>query len=326
MTTLIYKGKELDSKWLDGGNVEREIIEEIRNNYYKTTKNEAIKQLQKILLDGGVKQDKVFKYYFEKIANDTLVKFSKWTINELLQSDELVSLFVKKSMSNDKVFTSSDVTDNFRTSIRLSGKGYARAVTQFPLKENIRLINENNIHGGIVGDMACGWGTRMIAAATTGNNYIGFEVNEPLIDKLNELGNDIQTIIPDFKFKIFEHGSEIKENSLVNKIDFILTSPPYFDLEAYTQNGDEVYSQSYEDFKNDFLYPMTVNGFSYLKDNGSFLINIKDSKEAPSMTDIVNYVDKYGLKTEKNYLKNIKRTSSKGGFTDSDEDVLVIKK
>lgn len=77
MTTLIYKGKELDSKWLDGGNVEREIIEEIRNNYYKTTKNEAIKQLQKILLDGGVKQDKVFKYYFEKIANDTLVKFSK---------------------------------------------------------------------------------------------------------------------------------------------------------------------------------------------------------------------------------------------------------
>lgn len=321
MGTISYLGQELESKWLDIP-VEQSMINEVRNNFYKTTKEQAIEQLKKIF-NGGVKQDKIFKYYFEDIANDSLVKHSKWTINQLLNSDDLIGLFINKTLSNKKVFASDDLTNNFRTALRLGGKGYARPVTQFPLKENIRLINVTN---GIVGDMACGWGTRMIASAVTGNNYIGFEVNEPLIDKLYELGHDIQTIKPDFKFKIYTHGSEFLEKELINKVDFIITSPPYFDQEQYTQKGDEVYSNSYEDFKNDFLFPLVVNGFKYLKPGSQFMINIKDEKGSPSMTDIKEYANKYGLSTSLDSLKNIKRTLSNGGFLNADEDILVINK
>lgn len=302
--------------------MESNLLSEVRNNWYKTSKEEAIKQLEKILLNNGVKQDKIFKYYFEKIANDSLVEYSKWTVNELLQSDELLSMFIRKSQSNDKVFTSSDLTQNVRTAIRLGGKGYARPVTQFPLKENIRLINVKN---SIVGDMACGWGTRMIAAAATGNNYIGFEVNEPLIEKLNELGNDIKNILPGFNFKIFGHGSEVVEHKVIGKLGQIITSPPYFDLEQYTQHGDEVYSQSYSNFLNSFLLPVVDNALSYVS-HGDVLINIKDTKSSSSMTDIVKYVSDKHLNYEFGELKNIQRTLSNGTHLNNNEDILIIHK
>ena len=323
MGKLVYLGKELESHWLDSGVADISELNEVRTNYYKTTKQQALKQLNKILTDGGVKQDKIFKYYFEKIANDTLVDFSKWTINEMLASDELLSLFINKSKSNDKVFTSSDLTNNVRTAIRLGGKGYARPVTQFPLKENKRFIN---ITGKIIGDMASGWGTRMIAAASTGNNYVGFEVNPPLIEKLNELGHDIQSILPNFKFKIIAHGSEILYNELVGHVSQIITSPPYFDLESYTQNGDEVYAGTYNAFRDKFLYPMTENALKYLKNGGELYINIKDSKKASSMTDLKQYAKSHNLNTKLGSLKNISRTLSNGSHLNGDEDVLIIKK
>lgn len=323
MREIEYLGQTLQSKWLEGSVVTQGDLDEVRANFYKTTKEQALKQLKKVLLDGGVMQDKIYKYYFEKIANDTLVERAKWTINQLLASDEILGVFIRKARSNPKVFTSKDLTTNVRTAIRLGGKGYARAVTQFPLKENIRLIN---IIGECVADMACGWGTRMIAAAATGNGYAGFEVNHPLVEKLNELGHDIQTILPNFKFVIFEHGSEILQSNMVGKIGQIITSPPYFNLEEYTQNGDEVYSGSYEHFKKDFLIPMFENAYAYLRPGGSVLINLKDTNSSTSMTDITQFALDKGLHIEHGELKNIQRTKYDGTHINNDEDVLIVYK
>lgn len=323
MKEIEYLGQTLQSKWLEGDIVTQADLDEVRNNFYKTTKEQALKQLKKILLDGGVMQDKIYKYYFEKIANDTLVEHAKWTINQLLASDEILAMFIRKARSNPKVFSSKDLTSNVRTAIRLGGKGYARAVTQFPLKENIRMID---VSGECIGDMACGWGTRMLAAAVTRNGYAGFEVNPPLIKKLNELGHDIQTILPDFKFVIFEHGSEILQENMVGKIAQIITSPPYFDLEAYTQNGDEVYSSSYKHFRDSFLLPMFNNAYLYLKNGGSVLINLKDTSSSTSMTDITQYAIKNNLYVEHGELKNIQRTKYDGSHINNDEDVLIVYK
>lgn len=316
MPTITHKGKTITTKW--EYKATQEELNEVRQGWYSTNHEQAVAQIEKALA-GGLKQDKIYKYYFERIANDTVVQGAKWSINEMLESDELLSMFIEKSRSNTKVFTSDDLTTNVRTAVSLGGKGYARGVTQFPLKENVRLIKGKN---GLIVDMVCGWGTRMLSAAITDNNYVGFEVNEPLIEKLNELGNDIKKFKPDFVFSIRSQDSAIFEPRLFDKCDQIITSPPYFDVEVYEQRTDTVYAGTYADFYAQFLKPMIDNAINYTKTGGQVMVNIKDYPDKPMMSDIVN---EWGnLNTEKEHLANIGRTLSSGKFHDGDEDILVI--
>lgn len=321
-----HLGKTMKSVSFDGI-VNNDIVKEIREGYYKEDKELAIDQLKSVLTSGKSKTNNIYAYYFERVANDTKMTPDKWTINEALASDELIQLFYNRTFKNDKMYPDkSKVVPNFRTAIRLGGKGICRKPTQFPIKVMRELLEDYTKPGDLYYDPCCGWGMRMLVSAEKGVRYIGNDVNMDLIAKLNEFGKDINTI-KDFKYGIIPQGSEIFIPSLENNVDFIFTSPPYFNLEQYGGDQQLTKKLDYVGWLRNFIVPLLQNCMRYIKDDKYILINIKDITGYPIYTDTKNIGVALGLElVQERDLKQTNRTHSQTKHGDSSEKIMVFKR
>lgn len=321
-----HNGKQINTSHFDGG-LNTEIINEIRKNFYKEDKSLAIENLEKVLIKHQSKTTNLYRYYFERIANDTVVGTAKWSINEALECDALVQVMYNKTQINDKVFTSNDNIANFKKAIDLSGKGYFKKPTQFPIKVMRSLLDEFTQEGDIYYDPCCGWGMRMLCAAEKGLHYVGNDVNYDLLVKLKEMKEDIQNIIP-FKANLIYKGSQVFQPSLVNRVDFVFTSPPYFDLEIY--NGSEgLKSTTYNNWLNEFIRPMLENCYQYIKSDKYVAINIKNGKKNMLYDDTLRIAEEigFGFVGEKD-LKQGNRTTTNPErlIGDSSEKIMILQK
>ena len=67
-----HLGKTVKSKYFEGI-VDYSTVDYIRNNFYNENKELAVEQLKKVVLGGMSKSNYVYNYYFERLANDTIV-------------------------------------------------------------------------------------------------------------------------------------------------------------------------------------------------------------------------------------------------------------
>lgn len=324
-----YLGHKINSMY--EGEVIKEEVEYIRDNFYKGTKEKALKQMEGIFNRGLVGMGDIHNYYFDEIANDAKRWNCKYSINELLQSDELVQMTYNATKKNKKLFYSEDPIVNFNKKLSLGAGGIAGRVTKFPLKIAIRLLRDyidEEASSNIYVDPCSGWGTRMIASAVLGLDYVGFEINEPLIIKLQELGKDIQTFKPEWNFHIVPKGSQFLNQSLMGRGNIVMTSPPYFNLEEYRTNSD--YDEtlgSYEEWLDNFIEPMIYNCSKYIGDNGKILINVKNFSDFNIEKDVVDRACKSGLEVFAiDTLTNTKRVTNDGSALDNSEKVFVFNK
>lgn len=330
-----YNGKQVDTKHFTG-ELEPEKIKNVRENYYSEfTKEKALIQLENLLKKGKGRQNYVHGYYFEKIASDGILYHSKFSINEMLESDELIQVFINKTYTNDKVFTSNELIKNVKTAIRLSGKGIVAKLTNFPIKECVNIIKRNtDDNADVYLDPCSGWGVRMIASAHLNLKYIGFDVNSELVEKLNELGNDIKSIKPNWDFKIYEKGSQEFVKQCTQRADVIFTSPPYFNLEDYGNNDfekEDSINGTYQEWLDKFVSPMLSNCKVYKKNSHSkVMMNVKGFKDYDLVSDFIRVGEEVGLEfVEFQDLKNNKRvygTENNGkGIIDNSEVIIVFK-
>lgn len=175
-----HLGRKINTSHYNG-NIDYDVVDTIRNNFYNEDKDKAIQNIDKVVNRHMVKTSDIYNYYFARVANDTIVGSAKWSINEGLQSDELVQAMYNKTLINDKVYTSDDITRNFKKAIDLSGAGYFKKATQFPIKVMRELLDEFTQQGDVYYDPCCGWGTRMITSAEKGLVYIGNDINHDLV-------------------------------------------------------------------------------------------------------------------------------------------------
>ena len=136
--------------------------------------------------------------------------------------------------------------------------------------------------GGLIHDSSCGFGGRLMGALTSYNNYqyIGTDPNTAIqkpLHKLGDLINDIQGRKD--TYKIFCLGSEKFRFKGTEEIaDFSFTSPPYFNLELYSDEA----TQSYNEYNNIktwvkyFLAPTIYNTYRILKPGAYYALNITD--------------------------------------------------
>lgn len=131
---------------------------------------------------------------------------------------------------------------------------------------------------GKVWDMSGGWGGRMLGAIISSvDTYIVTEPSSLTHKGLTEIAGDYGT---KKKISLSMSGSEDflpKKESL----DLCFTSPPYFDLEKYSNEETQSYVK-YGDkisWLYDFLYETFENCYYGLKDDCYMLINIADPKK-----------------------------------------------
>ena len=85
-------------------------------------------------------------------------------------------------------------------------------------------------------------------------------------------------------YEIFKEGSEVIHvhpdfKKYKGKLDFIFTSPPYFNREAYSENENQSYKKygdSYESWRHGFLAPTLETCAEYLRPGRYMAWNIAD--------------------------------------------------
>lgn len=130
---------------------------------------------------------------------------------------------------------------------------------------------------GVVWDMSGGWGGRLLGAIIGGvKEYIATEPSQSAFDGLHDLAEDFAG---NMDYTIFKTGSETYQPEK-EMLDFCFTSPPYFDLEKYSNEPSQSYIKfnTKEAWVEGFLRKTLENCHYGLKSDGLLAINIADVK------------------------------------------------
>ena len=120
-------------------------------------------------------------------------------------------------------------------------------------------------------DFTCGWGGRLVGACALNiPNYIGIDVNTNLLNSYLEMKSFFNNISETNVDIFFENAANFDYSKI--KYDMVLTSPPYYFLEKYSNN--EAYNNSKKEMKDKFYIPVFSNTYKYLQEGGHYCLNI----------------------------------------------------
>ena len=130
-------------------------------------------------------------------------------------------------------------------------------------------------------DPTAGWGGRMLGAWALGINYVGIDTNiemTPAYDAMmtflqeeaGEFGNGLFTEQNDSNLKMIWQSCLDVDFSKID-YDFVLTSPPYVNLELYEHMTPW---QKDEDFYKNFFTPLRTKCVTHIKKGGNVAFNI----------------------------------------------------
>lgn len=275
----------------------------IKENFYNKYEIEDVKgQLIKFidqeldlesLDDKGKKYDKIINHFFQK--NIYMSKSSRGVENtlspdECLDNYEMLDKIFAYIDSKPNFYTGDDIA-NLKSFFRNAGKWVGKVANFSPNvarkiyekycpKENANIL-----------DYSCGFGSRMLGCLTSKYNftYYGIDPNSRLQENLEKLGTFISEN-KNVNYKLYCQGSEEYIEELENKIDLAFSSPPYFKWEIYTEEETQSVSKfpEYDGWLKNYTVPTIQNIYKYLKDDGLFIINIKNltrSKNNPKLMD-----------------------------------------
>jgi len=135
-------------------------------------------------------------------------------------------------------------------------------------------------------DISVGWGDRLIAACIANIEYYGADpnlCNANYYDIMIELFGDKK------KQKFKSVGFEDLE--INKKYDLVFSSPPFFDLEIYSQDKTQSYKKYNTSTKwvNDFLYVCLKKAWKHLKNEGHMCLYLNDFYNLEYCEDMAKY-------------------------------------
>ena len=157
---------------------------------------------------------------------------------------------------------------------------------------------------GFVLDPCCGYSGRLIGALASKNN-INYHGIDPDINTIQ--GNlSCYNILKDStkcNCRFYLGCAEDIMPEINREYDVIFTSPPYFDLEIYSDNKNQSSSRykAYSCWLEKFMYVIIAQSKRLLKENGKLIINVKNTVKYKLADDVKSYVEKTGLTLETEY-------------------------
>lgn len=164
-----------------------------------------------------------------------------------------------------------------------------------------QVILNTNIEEGLLFDPCAGWGGRMLGTVSAGWHYVACEPNvetyNNLLRLIDFLGIQSNVTLHNMPAEDFDY------KSLQGKVDIVLTSPPYFNLEVYTDSTNQSYHKhnTYQSWVDNWLEPLIHNCIGMLKVDGLSCWNAMNFNNCKMATDVVdihtklNYNVKYTL-------------------------------
>ena len=123
-------------------------------------------------------------------------------------------------------------------------------------------------NNGIVWDMSCGWGGRLLGfLASNCKKYIGTEPSTKTFNGLLDMKKDYEYVNKDIE--LHKIGSE-DFKPISESIDLCFTSPPYFNTEKYSNEPTQSYIKypTENEWVNGYLKDTICNCYKALKMGG----------------------------------------------------------
>ena len=166
---------------------------------------------------------------------------------------------------------------------------------------NFRPMNAKAVYerfcpaGGVIYDYCCGFGGRMLGALTSKNgyHYVGTDPCTETFYHLNQLGEWIESVTGrEDSYELHCCGSEVfcgPEES----VDFAFSSPPYFNLEVYSDEETQCYNKfpELDQWLEGYVRQTIKNIYHMLKPGALYAVNIADFKVGSGRE--VAYVDEW---------------------------------
>jgi hypothetical protein len=239
---------------------------------------------------GSGRLHKTLGYFFDRLMYQYARRDSKHTPMEILESEELLERLWLRVDSKPRMFPEGrGSVASFRTAVSVGASSICKCLSNFPAVEASKIYQKycNALNGPVlVFDPSAGFGSRMAAALLGGFDYVATDPNKDLckiFPKFKSFLVDTGFVRGDQRCDIFCQGSEVFIPELEGKVDFAFTSPPYFNLEKYSDD-DAASTKNYGNFRlwgKEYVAPTIFNIRSYLKVGGCVGINIKNLPGLP---------------------------------------------
>jgi len=240
-----------------------------------------------------------FPHAFNVRCND------KMTPYEAFMNDDIFMKVIRKRLKMGTYISDSGIRKMLKIYTNVQGVSNFRPTAA-------ACIYDMFAKDGVVWDMSGGWGGRLLGAIISGvKKYIATEPSTLTHNGLNALVKDFSN---GMSYDIKKIGSE-EYKPEKETLDLCFTSPPYFDLEKYSDESTQSYVKfkTKKDWVDGYLYKTFENSYHGLKMDGKMVINIADGK---SNLNLVNetivvakqigfkYINEYKLALSSLKLKN----------------------
>lgn len=176
----------------------------------------------------------------------------------------------------------------------------------------------------IVLDPCAGWGGRMLGVVSSGSNYIAFDPNTETYKNLLSLSKYLN--IQD-KVTIICDDAKNMLNYNLPKVDMVLTSPPYFDLEIYTHENTQSISSTttYSQWSENFLKDIIEKSVSLLTPNGVSCWNVAKVGKNDMNVDVQVYHKNINFikQNEFSVISSNRPSSQKKNIKKSSDDTVA---
>ena len=229
----------------------------------------------KTLTNRGVSGQMLLKYMFPNLQKVVIKGKKGETVFDKFYNDDMLKRAIRFCFLYDNGrMTPSGIAGG----LRLTG---VNSASNFKPMNAKALYERYTPENGVIYDFACGFGGRMLGALSSTKNfkYIGVEPNSETFASLERLGNYIEEVRGrENSYKIYKMGSEEFKPKQTEFVDFAFSSPPYFNLEQYTEEETQCYVKypTLEDWFEGYVRPTIQNIYGMLKHDRYYAVNIAD--------------------------------------------------
>lgn len=177
-------------------------------------------------------------------------------------------------------------------------------------RPHLAKIIVSNFDGDVVLDPCMGWGGRLLGTVAAGKKYIGFDPNKETFNNLKRL---VKFLNIEDRVELYNVGAEYIQDHISESVDIILTSPPYFNLEIYSESPTQSENQfiNYDEWLKNWLEPVILNCLSLLNKNGTSCWNVHNVGKMKMIDDVMKIHNKTQYKEHSVYsIQSSKRQAN----------------
>lgn len=173
-------------------------------------------------------------------------------------------------------------------------------------------------------DPCAGWGGRMLGVVSSGSEYIAFEPNTKTYNNLVSLSKFLNI---EKKVTLICDDAMNMEKYSLSKVDCIITSPPYFDVEIYTHEKTQSIENydSYQKWSENFLRGIIHKSLSLLNENGVSCWNVGKVGKKDMNDDVLYYHSQFNFFKKEHFsvISSKRQSLQKTGSEKSNDDTIL---